>query len=295
MADVLYNCDEDIIAPICNPCLDDVEQGGVRSIAFIHKDIIGSITTDPTDTNAWLQGIQDGKIFVIPETQGSFDGGSPVEGPGYGHVASRIVGYDFSLPYKDPAYKDNCAFYNSIKGSTKWHVAYATESLTRISGKPVVIIPKSPIQEDLNSEVVWDVEVKWKEKNQPCPFETPDGVFTCTPEEPVPVVPFTFYFGTGEAPADNTEIELGTSGTANHNSKATVSDFGNVGGDEVLWYAEPVAEPVKTKWYNTPTNQGNIGGSNLFGDPVIVGGYRLYVSAYATTFSSPAAVEFRIS
>lgn len=294
MADVLYNCDDEIIAPVCDPCLDEIELGRVRSIAFIHKDIFAAVAANPTDANTWAQGIQDKKLFVIPETQGAFDGGSPNEVAGYGHVSTRVVGYEFVLSYKDPAYKANCGFYNSIKGSTKWHVAYATDTLTRISGKPVSIAPKSPIGDDDKSEVVWEVDVKWTEKDHPCPFETPDGIFTCTPIEPVPVEPFTFYFGFGEVPEDDTEVELGTSGTANHNGKATVADFGNV-NDEVLWYAEPVSEPAKSKWYNTPTNQGSIGGANLFGAPVTVGNYRVYSTAYATTFSSPAAVEFRVN
>lgn len=294
MADVIYDCDDAIIDPSCDPCLTDLEQGRVRSVAFVHKDLYAAISANPGDANTWAQGIADKKIFVIPETQGSFDGGSPVEVTGYGDVATKIVGYEFSVAYKDPSLKANQGFYNTIKGSTKWHVAFRTETQTRFSSKPATIIPKAPVEDDLNSEAVWDVEVKWSEKNQPVIFDTPDDIFTCTPIDPTPVVPFTFRFGYGDAPTTESGVNAGTSGTANHNQKAVVPDFGN-STDDTLWYAEPVSEPAKTKWYNTSTNNGSIGAGNTFLSPVVVGTFRVYVSGFETSFDTPSAVEFRIS
>jgi len=50
-----------------------------------------------------------------------------------------------------------------------------------------------------------------------------------------------------------------------------------------LWMAEPVSEPIKTKWYGSPTNNGNIGGSgDLFYTFQTIGNYRVYVTAYKT-------------
>ncbi|MBK7882506.1 MAG: hypothetical protein IPJ81_00690 [Chitinophagaceae bacterium] len=177
----IYNpCDEEVIDPVCDPCLNDMEHGRVRSGAYIHKGYLPTLMEDPEDAQKWLDGIADKSIYIIPETLGSFDGGQPVEATGYGDVQSKIVGFNFSLPYKDPNFKGNCDFYNSIMGSSNWHFAFRTETQTRISGKPVTIIPKSPVTEELNSEVVWDVEIKWSEAKQPCPFNTPEGVFVCS-------------------------------------------------------------------------------------------------------------------
>ena len=295
MPSVIYQCDQNIIAPSCDPCMTAVEQGRVRGVIFFHKDIYNTIKLQPTDANTWAQALHDGDAFVIPETQGSFDGGAPVEVTGYGDVGTKIVGYNFTLSYKDPSFIQNCGFYNTIKGSTNWHIAFRTETQTRISSRPVAILPKSPVEEDINSEVVWDIEVKWNEKDQPCPFDTPAGIFTCTPIEPTPVADFDFYFGYGTIPTDEDEVENGSQDSAPHLSNPTVSDFGNNGGDEVLWYAEPITEPVKVKWYHTAINNGAIGPLETWLSPIIVGQYRVYKTSFATTYSTPTSVEFRTS
>lgn len=180
MSYTIYNpCEDEVVAPSCDPCLDDIEHGRVRGVSYVHKSYYPTIMEDPTNAAAWAAGIASKLIFVIPETLGSFDGGAPVETTGYGDAQTKIVGYNFVLNHKDPNYKANCAFYNSIKGSANWHLAFRSEKLTRITSNPVTIIPKSPIAEDLNSEVVWDVENKWSQGDQPCPFDTPADVFVC--------------------------------------------------------------------------------------------------------------------
>lgn len=175
----IYNpCEEEIIDPIYDPCLDEMEHGRVQSTAYINKNYYPVLMTGPLDATKWAAGIADKSIYVIPATQGSFDGGSPVEVPGYGAQVTKISGYNFSCGYKDPNLKGNTGFYNSIKNSGNWHFAFKTETLTRISAKPVTIIPKSPVADDPASEVIWDVEVKWFEKDQPVPLEVPATVFT---------------------------------------------------------------------------------------------------------------------
>ena len=149
-------------------------------MAYIHKSYVAAVKAEPENATVWTDGRTQKLILVIPETLGSFDGGAPVEAPGYGDVESRLIGFKFGLGYKDPNFKGNCPFYNSIKGSSNWHIAFRTEKTTRISGNPVSVIPKAPVTEDLNSVVDWNVDVKWSEADQPCPFDTPDGVFVCT-------------------------------------------------------------------------------------------------------------------
>jgi hypothetical protein len=168
-------CSTDVANHICNPC-EDREHGRIRSIALI-KDTFTFV--DPTNPVEWEAGILTKDIRIIAETNGSFDGGSPKEGAGYGNSSSTLLGYDFNLKYKDPNYKDNCAFYNSVKNSRVWKIAYRTENLTHMSTNPAIIIPRNTVADDLTSEVVWDVEVKWSDKDLPCPFATPEGVFTC--------------------------------------------------------------------------------------------------------------------
>lgn len=51
-----------------------------------------------------------------------------------------------------------------------------------------------------------------------------------------------------------------------------------------LIMAEPITEPVKTKWYGSTLNQGTIGVNedDLFGTPSTVDGMRVYSTAYKT-------------
>lgn len=192
-------CVDEIIDPVCDPCLDNVEHGRIRGIAYIHKSYkptleekmealktalasgnANDITTAKSELNtAWTDGISAKSIFVIPETIGTFDGGQPVEGSGYGDSESRLVGYSFVLSYKDPSLEGNEPFYNTISRSNGWYVISRTESLTRISNNPVTIIPKSAVTDDTNSEVVWDVEVKWKGKTQPKFYKDMVEFFVC--------------------------------------------------------------------------------------------------------------------
>jgi hypothetical protein len=157
----------------CDPC-DPPEHGRIRSIAYIKKSFNFS---DPTDPTEWITGINAGDIIILAEVNGTHDGGAPVEGPGYGDQASKTTGYNFSIVYKDPNYKNNADFYNAIKNSRNYKVAYRTETQTHVSTNTVSIIPKQPVTDDLASEVTWDVEVKYSQGDLAEPFDTPPGIF----------------------------------------------------------------------------------------------------------------------
>jgi hypothetical protein len=168
-------CEAEVGDHYCNPC-DTPEHGRVRSVAFIANDFELS---DPTSPTQWAAGIAAKKIIVIPETNGTFDGGSEVEGTGYGDQASKLTGYDFQLTYNDPNYKLNADFYNAIKRSRNWKLAYKTSSLVHLTTNTVQVIPKNPVTDSLTEEVVWNVLVKWSEEDLPVPYDAPDNIFTC--------------------------------------------------------------------------------------------------------------------
>lgn len=167
------SCDEVVPDHICDPC-EGEEKGKIRSAGYIKNTFDFS---DPSNPTEWQAGIESGDIIVIPAVIGSFDGGSEVEGSGYGDQSTKLTGYNFSANYKDPNYKQNATFYNSIKRSRLYKFFYRTGSQTHISDTTVSVVPKNPVTEDQNSDVTWDVTVKWAGADLPVPFDTPPGIF----------------------------------------------------------------------------------------------------------------------
>ena len=170
-------CDEDIPQHDCNVCT--IELARVRSAAFINKQYYATLMTDPESAAIWNAGIASGDIFVYPQTQGEFDGGTPNMGQGYGDTEENLNSYTFNLMFKDPNYVGNRNHWNGIKGSRNFHVAFRSETVLRISDVPCTIVPTNPIANDLKAEVVWDAAAKWTSGNFPTEYTTPDGVFEC--------------------------------------------------------------------------------------------------------------------
>lgn len=166
-------CDTEVPEHYCSDC-DVLEHARVRSVAFIKKS---AAFTDPSDPTEWTTGITNGDIIIIPEVLGSFNGGDPVTGTGYGDQQERLTGYNFELLFKDPNYANNAAFYNAIKKSRNYLVAYRTETQIHVSENTVQVIPKNPVTENLTDEVVWDVAVRFSQGDLPEPVDTPEGVF----------------------------------------------------------------------------------------------------------------------
>lgn len=178
MAYTIYypsGCDSEIPDHLCSNC-DDIEHGRVRSIAYIKRSFT---FTDPSNPNEWRAGILSKDIIVIPDVNGTFDGGAETTGDGYGDQQEKLLGYNFTLQYKDPNYKQNAQFYNELKKSRNFYVAYRTETQVHFSDVAVQVIPKNPVTAATTDEVVWDVTVKWANGDVPTPYDAPAGTFTC--------------------------------------------------------------------------------------------------------------------
>lgn len=167
------SCANEIPDHVCDPC-ETREKGRVSSVAFIDNGFEFENIEDP---NEWIAGIESGEITIIPAVVGSFDGGTEVEGPGYGRQSTILISYDFSANFRDPNYKSNCEYYNALKRSRTQHFAFVTETQLHYVDTPVSVIPKNPVTEELNSDVVYDVTVKWSSPDLPCPVNKPAGIF----------------------------------------------------------------------------------------------------------------------
>ena len=168
-------CDSVVPPHSCDPCLPR-EFGRVRAVAFIKE---GFSFVDETNQAEWEAAIQNEDVILIPKVHGALPEPSEQMGQGYGDTVETLLGYEFTLTYFDRNYAENCDFYNALQGQQSYRFMYKTELKGHITSATVTVIPKAPIEDDLNSEVVWMVQVKWKDTSHACPFNFPAGVLKC--------------------------------------------------------------------------------------------------------------------
>lgn len=158
----------------CDPC--GRELGRVRGVALadpsfdltslIEKLKAGTTEAATQAAAQFEQAISDGHIHLISETNGTFDGGSPQTGDGYGDEENRLLGYLYTLAFKDPSYAGNKDFYERVENE-HWIPIWRTETLLHFGDKPAGIQAIAPVEADLTSSVAWNVTATWKSKNKP--------------------------------------------------------------------------------------------------------------------------------
>ncbi len=149
----------------CDPC-GEQEMGNVRSIVLIDPD--AGFVSAPIVKATWEAAIEAGTVIIVPETRGSFDGGTPKYVPGYGNLREKLIGMDYMLPFKDPNLAANAEFWEGVEKKPYWHIAFRTATqLFLITDAEVHITAKSPVEEDVDTAVVWNCEAKWFSKTKP--------------------------------------------------------------------------------------------------------------------------------
>ncbi len=162
-------CSEELAAHICDPCPDpnDREFGRVRSAGFIFSDYIATLMVNPLLNANWVTGIKTGKIIVIPETAGNYDPGTAKELPGYGDRAKSYGPRTMTLNFKDPNLVSNYPHYNGLGGQSELIPFFRTSSQLRIFDKPAIITASDPVEDDIESEVTWNVSAVVVSNNLP--------------------------------------------------------------------------------------------------------------------------------
>lgn len=166
-------CDPVLQDHFCDEC-GQLELGRVRSVAFIKNSFT---FVNPSSAAEWQAGIASKDIIIIPQTNGSFDGGAPKEGASFGDQVFRTISYIYTLQFRDPNWKENRAFWNSITYSRSYSVAIRTETQILLSNSPVNFEVKTPVADDITSEVVWDITCKWQSQALPTIFDAPATIF----------------------------------------------------------------------------------------------------------------------
>lgn len=160
-------CDEELGQHVITPCLTDRELGRVRTGGFIRKSYLSTLLTGADNPQVWQDGIDSGDIIVVPDTAGTFDPGEPAELRGYGDRATTNGPRTMTLTFFDPDYKQNYAFYNGISKQTNLVPFYRTSSLVHIFDTVASIDARDPVEDDVESEVVWEVVCTVVSENLP--------------------------------------------------------------------------------------------------------------------------------
>ena|SRR3990167_479685 len=166
-------CDVTIVKPLCSDC-PDKELGDVRGLALIAE---GFVFTDPTAAAEWNTGIAASDIYVFPYTRGGLED-TEHEVAGYGDTNTEVDGYDYVLTAFEPNYVNDWAFWDSIRASKNYRVAYRSESRLHIADNNCSIIVKQPIAADEKRQaIVWNVIFKWTQEGKHRPYAQPTGIF----------------------------------------------------------------------------------------------------------------------
>lgn len=157
------------VSHVCNPC-SDKELGRVRGIGlassdFNRDDFIKALKDGEGAEQILEDAITAGKVHIIPETTGTYNGGEPEYGDGYGDEAQRLRSRNHELTFSDPSYAENEEFWTEVEKS-HWYPFWRTEKLIHFADKPASVVTTDPTEADLNSDVTWNGTITWKSKNK---------------------------------------------------------------------------------------------------------------------------------
>lgn len=174
---VYYPSCENIVRNDCNVC--ETENARVRRCALIHKNYYPTLIADAENPNTWLEGIQNGNVYIYPETNGEFDGGVGRFGRGFATAQETLLAYNYSVSITDPDYQGNVMHWGRLAGNKNYYLAFCSESVMTITTRVCNIVPINPIDNDLKSEVTWQIQFRWTDFELPLQYSIPDGVFQC--------------------------------------------------------------------------------------------------------------------
>lgn len=177
MAGYYPSCENVVVAHNCDPCTEP-EFGRLRSAAFVREDYLDTLLADIDNPAVWAAGQNDDlKVIVIPKTHGEVPAATEIVLPGYGDVLEEVISFDRTATFFDPNYVDNCDFYNAMQRARNYHFVYRTSTKLHVTQIPATIIPKAPVADDIGTRVEWNVLVKWRNLDAPCPYPVPEGIF----------------------------------------------------------------------------------------------------------------------
>jgi hypothetical protein len=155
----------------------DVEPGSVVAVAFIDEDVS---FTDIKDAAEWTNLTYSTDILVHQEVRGSYAKAAATEIAGKGKQDTRVVGRKHELTFRVSSIKGNDNYWNTLNRATNYKVAFVVGSnydLLFYVNTNVSIDAGPVVEEGLDTEVDWNVSVKWSDIEVPSTSDVPTGIF----------------------------------------------------------------------------------------------------------------------
>lgn len=152
-----------------------VEPSRIIAVAFIRSD---NTFTDFTSASQWSTNQTAGTAVVIRNVRGNKDKSSVVEIDGFGKQQTRTVGYDRQITYEHADVVDNVDFYDVLNFDSAHSVAFYTQGGRLFVNNNLVSVDADfIIPTELNNQIIFNVVVKWAEKEMAQPFVGPASIF----------------------------------------------------------------------------------------------------------------------
>jgi len=155
----------------------EIEGGSIVALAFIEDSVT---FTDITDPSEWVGLTYASDILIYKEVRGSYPKAAATEIPGKGKQDIRITGRKHVANVRVGSIKGNEGHWNQLNQATNYKVAFViggNYDLLYFVDTNVSINASSVVEEGLDTEVDWDVEIKWSDKNLPSTSDVPAGIF----------------------------------------------------------------------------------------------------------------------
>ncbi len=156
---------------VCDPCADG-EKGRVGGVALFDKSIKGDLTAENLKLLSWWETqITAGAVRIIPSVRGTYDGGTNKTVTGFGRLPEKIVGKEHVLVWNDKNHTDNQPFYSYLEANLKNFIpAWVTENELRVANNVLNKFEvKDPVEEDIDSIVLWQATATWMQSNPNIP------------------------------------------------------------------------------------------------------------------------------
>lgn len=158
----------------------DIEPGSVVAVAFVDEDSKFSSTNDITNAANWINLAYDASVLIHQEVRGSYPRAAATEIAGKGKQDTRITGRKHQVDFRVSSIKGNDNYWNTLNRSTNYTFAFVIGGdydLLFYTDKTVSIDAVPVVDEALDSEVDWNVTIKWSDIDVPSTSDVPAGIF----------------------------------------------------------------------------------------------------------------------